>query len=335
VNILFRCDGSFDIGMGHLMRCLTLADYLKNEYKCSIRFAIRFSDLAIKKVENKYPTFKSDESFFDYYKWLYDIIILTKTNILIMDMRDGLKRKELFLLKKNTGVKVVTIDDPENKRCEADLAFYPPVPQLKKMNWDGFFGKVFVGWKYVIVRDEFMHKYPSANNSKPNILVSMGATDKSNMTKFVFDVLNKIKHKFVVTAILGAGYKLKEQNNIFSKEVHHFEYDIHYNPDNVANIMSSTDLAIISFGQTAYEIAALNIPAIYLCLTDDHNLSSKIFANKNLGKSAGVFDNNREETEKNLEKYLNMFLCNFPPKKARKINFDLKNISKPIMSILS
>ena len=38
MNIVFRVDGSHDIGTGHLMRCLTLA----NELKCIDDIYIRF-----------------------------------------------------------------------------------------------------------------------------------------------------------------------------------------------------------------------------------------------------------------------------------------------------
>ena len=107
-------------------------------------------------------------------------------------MRDGLSREKLKSIKKKTGIKVATIDDLEDKRLEADIAFYPPVPQLDKVNWGGFKGELYIGWEYVILRKEFLQKYPTPNNPIPNILVSMGSTDEKNMTKFVIYTLDKI-----------------------------------------------------------------------------------------------------------------------------------------------
>lgn len=146
MNILFRCDGSVKIGMGHVVRCLALADHLKENHGCNIHFAMRQSELGMNKVKESYKVVDSNEESFNYVKWLSDCISNTKSDILIMDMRDGLKREELRSIKKKTGIKVVTIDDPEEKRLESDLAFYPPVPQLENTNLYRFKGELYVGW---------------------------------------------------------------------------------------------------------------------------------------------------------------------------------------------
>jgi len=100
MNILFRCDGSVKIGMGHVVRCLALADHLKENHGCNIHFAMRQSELGMNKVKESYKVVDSNEESFNYVKWLSDCISNTKSDILIMDMRDGLKREELRSIKK-------------------------------------------------------------------------------------------------------------------------------------------------------------------------------------------------------------------------------------------
>ena len=100
MNILFRCDGSVKIGMGHVVRCLALADHLKEDHGCNINFAMRQSELGMNKVKESYKVVDSNEDSFHYVKWLSDCISNTKSDILIMDMRDGLKREELRYIKK-------------------------------------------------------------------------------------------------------------------------------------------------------------------------------------------------------------------------------------------
>lgn len=296
MNILFRCDGSIEIGMGHVVRCLALADELRDSYNCNITFVMRQSELGIQKVGDTYPVIidKQDDIDFNYEIWLTNCILETKAEILIMDMRDGLSRNSLRKIKQFTGIKVVTIDDPEEKRLEADLAFYPPVPQVNKMNWDDFEGKLYSGWEYVLLRKEFSQTYPKPNNPVPNILVLMGGTDENNMTKFVIDALDEINEPFSVTIVLGPGYQHEEnlKNRLDSV---HFKYSTRRNPINIAELMSRSDFAIISFGQTAYELVALKVPSLYLCLSDDHLESSKLLLNSGIGVSLGVFSKEKNQ----------------------------------------
>ena len=294
MNILFRCDGPVEIGMGHVVRCLALADHLKENHNCTIHFAMRQSELGINKVKEIYPVLQSNENEFQYEEWLAGCIEKTNSKILIMDMRDGLKRGEIKSLKKKTGIKVVTIDDPEDKRLAADLAFYPPVPQLDKLNWDGFKGELFVGWEYVILRKEFLKKYPKPNNPIPNILVSMGGTDKKNMTEFIINSLNQINEKFKATIIVGEGYPYLEQMKKSLENVQ-FEFMLFQTPKNIAEIMSQTDFAIISFGQTAYELVSLGVLNIIMCLTNDHLESSKKFVNEGLSVGLGLYPPTQEK----------------------------------------
>ncbi len=105
MNILFRCDGSVEIGMGHVVRCMALAEHLKDMRGCDIHFAMRKSELGINKVKELYPVIESNEETFNYEDWLYDCISQTQSEILIMDMRDGFTREQLKSLKKKVELK--------------------------------------------------------------------------------------------------------------------------------------------------------------------------------------------------------------------------------------
>ena len=58
----------------------------------------------------------------------------------------------------------------------------------------------------------------------------------------------------------------------------------------MSDIMAEADLAVASFGVTAYELAAMGVPAIYLCLTEDHEQSALMFQDSGLGLSLGLAD---------------------------------------------
>ena len=287
MNVLIRCDGSLEIGMGHIIRCLALADELHENHNCSIHFAIRKSELGITKVESSYPVLTSNEKAYDYEKWILECIRKSRAQVLILDVRDNLSKSELLSIKSICGVRVVTIDDPEDKRLASDLAFYPPVPQVQKMNWSNYEGNLFTGWEYVMLRKDFKKCYPSHGKNNLNILVSMGGSDEHNMTEIVINALILIKKSFNVTIILGPGYQ-HEKSLKKTLLAATFKYKVHINPPDIASIMSKATMAIISFGQTAYELAALKVPSLYLCITEDHSNSSQLFVRKEVGINLGL-----------------------------------------------
>jgi spore coat polysaccharide biosynthesis protein SpsF len=322
-NILFRCDGSVGVGMGHVVRCLALADELQENHRCNIHFAMRKSELGINKVKESYPVLEPNEKAFDYANWLKDCVKKTNAHILTLDVRDGLTRQDLKQIKKKTGIKVVDIDDPEDKRLEADLAFYPPIPQVKQIDWTGFTGKFFVGWEWVILRKEFsqapclprgilaqwnMKSIPSERRpfhwgSKlqapssvhlapcpkiPRILVTMGGSDPQSLTLKAVKALEILDEDFEAVVVLGTGFQHKKQlNNLLPACKHRF--DVRENVQNMVELMAQSDLAVASFGVTAYELAAIGVPAIYLCLTEDHAESASAFVEEGIAISLGVF----------------------------------------------
>lgn len=287
-NILFRCDGSPEIGLGHIVRCMALAEELEEQHSCNIVFAVRKSELAIDIVKKRFPVYVSNETSINYEIWLSKCIEQNSIEVLVLDVRDNTDGTTLENLKQKYNLLIVDIDDPEDKRLSADKVFYPPVQQVKEMDWSQFKGDLYSGWEYVILRSIFNHKYPRPKNKIPNILLAMGATDPSDMTQFTLRAMNSIEFRFTVTILLGAGYASTHQLFELLKSVQ-FQYAVFQDPPNIIEPMGKADFAIISFGQTAYELAALSVPAIYLCHSNDHVKSSELFVNQGIGISLGKF----------------------------------------------
>lgn len=315
MKILFRCDASKKIGLGHLSRCITLAKRLQSHFGFQIFFAIKDDDLAIENLKNIFPFYVYNESLQDYESWLISLLKNLKISRFIVDIRNDINKDFILKIKKKLKLKVFTIDDPEEKRIYCDVALYPPVTQLKNMDWRNFEGELKIGWDYVIVKDEFLQIYPKTNNLKTTILVSMGGTDPSDMISFTLNSLMTENKKFKLIIIIGPGYT---KANILKKLLNKskLDYELHISPLNFSKLASSVDFAIISFGQTAYELLALNTPALFLCLSADHHKSSEIFSTNNFGISSGIYSNQNKS----------IFIKNF-----NKIYKDFKNMRKSII----
>ena len=291
-SILFRCDGSHALGLGHVVRCLALAKVLRDHHACDVVFAMQTDSLELSLVEKhgfsvRYPTEGGDDR---YQGWLDEVVNSVKPQVLVLDVRDNLPRT-LVRHFREQGILIVTIDDPSHRRLEADLAFYPPVPQLNRLNWEGFTGKKYAGWKWVVLRDEFGNCPNRSPNPCPVLFVSMGGSDPKGLTLKVLEALNAFPDdECEVFVVLGLGFKHQESlKELIERSPRNF--GIYENPPSFYEVMMRADLAICTFGVTAYELAAMQIPALYLCLSEDHAESASIFTDAGIGKSLGIAGN--------------------------------------------
>lgn len=279
-SILFRCDGAEDIGLGHIVRCLALAEELTVEHNYQVTFAVHRGKPGLDMIkERAYPVISVNEDMktFSEEEFLKNAVRESGCNAVIMDLRENISLDFLHSLG-NQGIILVDIDDPKEKRLVADLAFYPPVPQVKKMDWSGFQGQLMVGWEWVILRKEFtaMANQQRIPNDRLHLLVTMGGSDPAGFTLTVIEALDLLEDDFDTTVVLGAAFFGEEElQSLLLRTKRKFR--ILRNVQNMAAIMAQADLAIASFGMTAYELACMGVPALYMCLTDDHAESCQVF----------------------------------------------------------
>ena len=121
-----------------------------------------------------------------------------------------------------------------------------------------------------------------------DVLVTMGGSDPAGMTEFALDALELLDVPLAVRVIVGPACTRAEKIvDTIARSRHSIE--VSRAPLSMAPLMRSCRLAVSAFGITAYELAACGVPAVHLCLTDDHRRSSSVFEHERIARTAGMF----------------------------------------------
>lgn len=224
-------------------------------------------------------------------EWLDLVVRTDQAAALILDTRSNLTAEHVNIIRYD-GVFVATIDDPSDRRMAADAAFYPPVPQAASLNWTGFSGRLEIGWDWIVIRPEFVAARANRSgrgNAQPTVLVTMGGSDPKGLTLVALEALERVDAEFDTNVVLGPLFRHERELDAFLGNASKM-YRIVRGVSDMSTVMAPADLAIASFGVTAYELAATGVPAIHLCLTEDHARSAGALSGIGAAINLGLYD---------------------------------------------
>lgn len=285
-RILIRCDGDEQIGLGHMVRSLSMADELREMYGFGVTFALASGPVGLEMVREAGFPCEKKESGVDEAAWIGEIISRIGAGALILDIRTDLNRSSIEKWKQN-GCLTVVVDDPSDRRLAADLAFYPPAPQLNAMDWKGFNGMLLSGWEYILLQKGFSQGVPDPASSPPRLLISMGGSDPEGLIFTAVEALEKVTEAFDPVIVVGKGFAQRQSlDERLARSRRPFE--LLDKVTDMAKLMAESDLALASFGMTAYELAAIGVPSVLVCLSEDHEKSAGALAAKGVALPLSV-----------------------------------------------
>lgn len=260
MKVIIYANGSSAIGIGHIMRTLTLAKELKKR-EIYVEYIIDNSDNSIiKLLQNNGFYVIVVEDILNYLsshqKPKYDLAIVDDHSI----NENGINK---FY---NIAKKIVYIDDlAKFSEYNMDILVNSSIEALS-IDYKGC-AKKLLGPKYAILRDEFRnkkYKVPKPNVEK--VMITLGGGDEYNITKDILDSLLDNYYDIEYNVILGNSYIYKD----FMLE--NYKYNnvkFYMNVKNMKNLMINNDLAISAGGNTLYELCACGIPTIAIIIADN------------------------------------------------------------------
>jgi spore coat polysaccharide biosynthesis protein SpsF len=278
---LIRCDGGGAFGYGHVKRMIMLARALRDREGIGAVFALNGTEDACEPIRRAGFAVTRDAS-------LESLIDKHQPDILLCDYREGPEREELAALSRRVAL-TATVDDGSDRRLASDVAYYPPVPQAFDLDWTGSACMPRIGWEWSLLGTGQPSQLARKPASRPTLLVTMGGSDPYGLTRKSARALAQLDPAFRARFVIGPGMA---DGRAVARQI------VSLNPNfetiegakGLATEFAGADLALAAFGVTAYELAASGVPALYLCLTEDHAASASAFEKAGIGISLGVAD---------------------------------------------
>ncbi|SDF79793.1 UDP-2,4-diacetamido-2,4,6-trideoxy-beta-L-altropyranose hydrolase [Sporolituus thermophilus] len=295
MDIVFRTDSSREIGTGHVMRCLTLADALK-EKGCRALFICR--DFAgnigglvrAKGHEVVYLPHRQDEPDPDdrvfHAAWLGTSWQQDAEDTATV-LRERFDRPVDWLVVDHYGIdakwektlrpytrKIMVIDDLADRPHDCDLLLDQNLYENMEKRYDGLVppGAIkLLGPKYALLRPEFYRARQSIrqrDGTVRRILVFFGGSDPTNETLKALKAIKMLdRPDIAVDVVIGSSNLHKEEIAAFCRDMP--QVTLHCQVDNMAELMANADLAIGAGGTTTWERCYLGLPTITIIIADN------------------------------------------------------------------
>lgn len=293
MKLLFRTDASMDIGTGHVMRCLTLADAMRRRGASSL-FVCRdhpghLADLITRRghqVELLPLEDARDEEGFDPRlggNILADAAATERyaaavgADWIVIDHYALDARWERQL--RGDRRRIMVIDDLADRPHDCDLLLDQNLGRAA-MDYDHLvdprLAQVVVGPRYALLRPDFAMLRESSLTRRrkagkiARLLISLGGVDRDNATASVLAALegSALPGDCVVTIVMGPSAPWIEEVKEKAAELP-WDCEIQVGVSDMARLMADTDLAIGAAGSTSWERCALGVPMLIAVLADN------------------------------------------------------------------
>jgi UDP-2,4-diacetamido-2,4,6-trideoxy-beta-L-altropyranose hydrolase len=300
VKIAFRTDASLNIGIGHVMRCLTLAHALKasgaqchficREHPGNLIEQIRqrgFSVVGLPKSTDDWASGSppnADRT--DYGTWLgadwATDAAQTRVGVgdtvvdwLIIDHYALDARWEQAL--RPTCRKLMVIDDLADRPHGCDLLLDQnmgrDVSAYSRLVPEGC--TVLAGPHYALLRPEFavLRDYSLRRRAIPqlkHVLIAMGGVDQADATSQVLEAMKDcaLSEGTHITVVMGPHAPWLERVQLLASRMPH-STAVKVNMQNMAQLMADSDLAIGAAGSTSWERCCLGLPTLIVVLAEN------------------------------------------------------------------
>jgi UDP-2,4-diacetamido-2,4,6-trideoxy-beta-L-altropyranose hydrolase len=318
MKVVFRVDASTRMGIGHLMRCLTLAESLR-ERGAQLRFICRehtgnlialLQQKAMPVTVLPAPVVNNITTNEDYAAWLG----VTQAEDIEQTIEALSGEKPDWLVVDHYGLDVewerglrphvsnlLVIDDLANRRHDCDVLLDQNYAAKSEQRYASLVSgtcRMLLGPRYALLRPEYRayRKTLGARDGHARrVLVFLGGTDPQNVTGMALEALSHPKLKQLeVDVVVGANNP--HRKSIEQQVLHRQHTTLYESRPHLADLMARADIALGAGGATTWERMCLGLPTVLVAIAENQSPAAEALAANHLiiyaGKTSAVSADN-------------------------------------------
>lgn len=294
-NLVIRADANSEMGTGHIMRCLALAQawstyggttgVLSVDLPQGLEIRLASEGLNLFRLSSEPGTSGDAES----------TIALAQRIKAKWTVVDGYHFGSNYQRAiKEAGLALMVIDDyGHSEQYYADIVLNQNISAYESLYENRSPGtRLLLGTRYALLRREF---WPwrgwnrEVKESAQNILVTMGGGDPANVTQSVINALRSLLSLDIdARIVVGAGNPHWEslQQNVAGEP----QFTLIRNVIDMPSLMAWADVAVAAGGSTSWELAFMALPTITITNADNQREIAEGLSEQGISSHLGWFE---------------------------------------------
>ncbi len=291
MRVLIRTDASVEIGSGHLMRCLTMADALHDKgaevtFVCREHLGHLFDliETSSHRLIRLPPPTSLTGGKLAHAQWLgvtqeedahqtaEALKVVGRLDWLIVDHYALDVEWEIAM--RAYAERIMVIDDLADRKHDCDLLLDQNLHRDMETRYEKLVPlscKTLLGPKYALLRPEFKESRSGLKMRDGNvkrIFIFFGGSDPTNETGKALRAINRLgRIDIAIDVVVGAANPHHEDIASLCKQLP--EAMLYRNVNNIAELMAASDLAIGAGGSTTWERCALSLPTLTISVAEN------------------------------------------------------------------
>ena len=281
--IWIRADGGKEIGTGHVMRCLSIADALRRmgEQVCFL-----LADCsAVPLLERHGQEYRILNSSFKHpEEELETLLPLLAENPCGVFLADSYYVTDMYLRRVRDYMPVCYMDDRGISGLPVDLLInYNIFADASLYEYPGKEGtSCLFGTEYAPLRREFKEVPYQVREQVKRVLLTTGGSDKYNLTgKILEECLERADIGSLEYCAVSGAYN-EYLPSLLKIEKEHSGVQVFCDVTNMSELMRNCDIAVTAGGSTMYELSAVGVPIICFSFVDNQEKIVEGFRNRGI-----------------------------------------------------